>query len=138
MLSQLVYVSQRSKSCTAAEIEKILASCKKNNSSLDITGVLLYSEHRFIQLLEGEHKVINNAYDMIKKDHRHNNAMMIYLSSIEEKSFPSWQMGAKEITEDTVDFKTDITSDDKIIFDNILSGKGDDGGKVLNLIKKFF
>jgi len=138
MLSQLVYVSQRSKSCTAAEIDNILASCKKNNPSLDITGVLLYSEHRFIQLVEGEYKLINDLYDKIKKDSRHNSPMMISLSPIKEKSFPSWHMGARTITEDKVDFKTDITADDKIIFDNILSGKEADGKKVLNLIKKFF
>jgi Sensors of blue-light using FAD len=58
MLSQLVYVSNRKANCTEAEIEKILASCKKNNPPLNITGVLLYSDIKFIQLVEGEYKVI--------------------------------------------------------------------------------
>ncbi|MEQ9165113.1 MAG: BLUF domain-containing protein, partial [Fulvivirga sp.] len=48
MLSQLVYVSNRKPNCTEEEIEKILASCKKNNPPLNITGILLYSDKKFI------------------------------------------------------------------------------------------
>ena len=61
MLSQLVYVSQRNQSCTATEIDKIMASCEKNNSALGITGVLLHSEHRFIQLLMEQFAVKDTA-----------------------------------------------------------------------------
>ncbi len=58
MLAQLSYVSNRNSICTEAEIEKILAACKKNNPSLNVTGVLLYSDSKFIQMVEGESKTI--------------------------------------------------------------------------------
>ncbi len=138
MLSQLVYVSNRKPTCTQEEIEKILSSCKKNNPSLSITGVLLYSDTKFIQLVEGDAKVIMALYDKIKTDSRHTNPMMISYNPIKEKSFPSWHMGTKNIPKNSVEFKTDITDDDKLAFTNILSGKEENGQRVLNLLKKFF
>ena len=138
MLSQLVYVSNRKPNCTAEEIEKILDSCKKNNPPLNITGVLLYSETKFIQLVEGDAKVIMGLYDKIKKDNRHSNAMMISYNPITEKSFPSWHMAKRNITNTDLEFKTDISGDDKKTFAAILNGKEEGGQKVLNLLKKFF
>ncbi len=138
MLSQLVYVSNRKSNCTAAEIDKILASCKKNNPPLNITGILLYSETKFIQLVEGEAKVIMGLYDKIKADDRHSNTMMIAYSPIKEKSFPSWHMGSKKLTSSDVEFNTEISAKDKVIFDYLMTGKEENGQKVLGLLKKFF
>ena len=138
MLSQLVYVSTRKPMCTQEEIDKILDSCKRNNPGLNITGVLLYSDTKFIQLVEGDAKVIMGLYDKIKLDNRHSNPMMISYGPIKEKTFPSWHMGTKNLKGDQLDFKTDITVDDKTLFQNILNGKEEKGERVLNFIKKFF
>lgn len=138
MLSQLAYVSTRKLNCTDHEIEKILASCKKNNPPLAITGILLYSNTKFIQLVEGDFKIINDLYNKIKTDPRHDTLRLISLGPIKEKSFPSWHMGARKIEGNEVDFKTEITKEDKDIFDKILSGKEESGAKVLSLLKKFF
>lgn len=138
MLSQLVYVSNRKATCTQEEIDKILASCKKNNPPLDITGVLLYSDTKFIQLVEGDARVIMILYDKIKLDSRHSSPLMLSYGPIKEKAFPSWHMGTKNIGEKEVDFKTTISPEDKALFDNLLNGKEEDGKRILNLLKKFF
>jgi len=124
--------------CTQEEIDKIVASCKKNNPALGITGVLLYSDSKFIQLVEGESNVITGLYDKIKKDPRHTNTMMVSYGPIKDKSFPSWHMGTRHLTKNEVEFKTDISTDDKAVFNKILNGKDEDGQKVLNILKKFF
>jgi len=138
MLAQLVYSSNRKPNCTEQEIENILASCKKNNPSLNITGVLLYSDTRFIQLVEGDYKIITALYDKIKSDPRHDQSRMISLGPIQEKSFPSWHMGAKKIVGNKVDFRTDISEEDNKIFTYLLEGREESGPKVLSLLKKFF
>ncbi len=138
MLSQLVYVSNRKSNCTEEEIEKILASCKKNNPPLQITGVLLFSDAKFIQMVEGDSKVITGLYDKIKLDSRHSNTVMLSYGPIKEKSFPSWHMGARKIAGSHVDFKTDITKDDEVIFNNMLNGREESGMKILGILKKFF
>lgn len=138
MLSQLVYVSNRRPSCTQQEIDKILDACTKNNPSLGITGVLLYTDTKFIQLVEGDAKVVTGLYDKIKLDPRHSNTMMISYGPIREKSFPSWHMGTKRVGSKEVEFGTDITPEDKAIFGKILNGGEENGQRVLSVLKKFF
>jgi Sensors of blue-light using FAD len=138
MLSQLVYVSNRASICSDEEIENILASCKKNNPELEITGVLLYSDTKFIQLVEGEYKTIFDLYDKLKGDPRHHDFYMISCVPIKERAFPSWHMGSKKFSNSEVDFKTDILEEDKKIFDQILQGQEENGSAVLHILKKFF
>ncbi len=138
MLSQLVYISVRSTECTDQEIEKILESSIHNNGKIDITGVLLYSDQKFLQVLEGEYKQIIELYDKIKEDKRHKNVVMLSLGGIKERNFPSWQMGSKKISLDDVDFNTSMTNEDKQEFKAILNGKKEQSQKVIDVIKKFF
>jgi hypothetical protein len=138
MLSQLVYVSTRNASCTDTEIEKILASCKKNNPPLQITGVLLYTDTKFIQLVEGESKIIMGLYDKIKADSRHSRPIMISYGPIKEKAFPSWHMGSRKLEGEKVDYKTNINTEDRVVIDNLLGGKEENGERILSLLKKFF
>lgn len=138
MLAHLAYVSARKKNCTEEEIEKILAACKVNNAPLDITGVLLYSDTKFIQYVEGESASLMTLYDKIKKDTRHEKAVMISYNPIQSRIFPSWQMGSRKIANDDVNFVTDITPGDKDVFQKIISGKQTEGAKVQGLLAKFF
>lgn len=138
MLSHLIYVSKRAAICTEAEIEKILASCLKNNKSADVTGVLLYSKTHFLQYLEGEYNEISTLYDKIKLDQRHQSAMMISSAPISSRSFPSWQMGAKKFDSDQIEFQTDLNGEEKKVFDSILSGQEQNNEVSISLIKKFF
>jgi hypothetical protein len=138
MLSHLVYVSVRKSNCTEQEIEKILTACKKKNGTLDITGVLLYSNTHFVQYLEGPYKEIISLYDIIKNDDRHKNAVLISSAPIQERSFPSWQMGAKKFDTGSIEFKSQIHDSEKQVFHSILDGKNQDSNKAITLLKKFF
>jgi hypothetical protein len=138
MLSHLVYVSVRKPNCTEEEIENILAACKRNNAGLDITGVLLYSGTHFLQYLEGDYKEISGLYEKIKKDDRHKNVVLITTGPIKERTFPTWEMGSKKINEGKVEFQTDIDKEEAKTFQDIMSGKNQEGNKALKLIKKFF
>ena len=136
MLSHLVYVSARKKSCTDEEVALILEASRKNNASRNITGVLLYSETQFVQYLEGEYREIVALYDHIKKDERHHNAVMVSSCAIAERSFPSWQMGTKELNK--IAFHTEMSPDDKRIFETVLAGQEQQSSKTIALIKKLF
>jgi hypothetical protein len=138
MLSQLVYVSSRKSSCTDQEIEKILAACQRNNPHAEATGVLLYSKDKFIQYLEGDAKQLLALYDKIKQDPRHEKVRMISYGPIKEKAFPSWHMATKQLSTAQLDFRTDITPQDKNIFNQLLKGEQQEGDKVLSLLKQFF
>ena len=138
MLAHLAYVSTRKSTCTEEEIENILGSCKKNNPPLNITGVLISSDTKFIQYVEGESNQLLSLYDKIKKDPRHEKVVMLSYSPINEKIFHSWHMGNRKLSSDGIDYLTDITSDDKVVFNKIMNGKEEDGAKVQTLLLKFF
>ena len=138
MLVQIIYVSNRKTNCTEKEIEEILKACKKNNASLHLTGVLLYNEHKFLQLVEGEYKVTMEMYDKIKKDNRHENCILISSLFIKERSFPSWQMGLKKV-DNSLEIISDISESEKKYFQQLIAGKQEnDGSKAVQLIKKIF
>ena len=137
-LFQLVYTSKRRPECSDTEIDKILASCKKNNPLKNITGVLLYSDEMFIQYLEGNSKEILALYDAIKEDSRHERSVLISYGPLQERAFPQWHMGAKTLTENHVDFHTEITTEDQEVLNAVLRGEKQEGLSALNLLKKFF
>jgi hypothetical protein len=47
-------------------------------------------------------------------------------------------MGAKQVAFDNIEFDSAITNEDKEIFQNVLSGKEEDGLRVINILQKVF
>lgn len=136
MLSNLVYISRRKPECTDEEIDKILAACERNNGKSGITGILLYSDTEFVQYLEGDYEQIQSLYEKIKQDKRHEKVIFITSEILEERSFPSWQMGAKKADFDSIEFKTKMTEEELEEFNKILAGEA--STQALSLLKKVF
>jgi hypothetical protein len=80
------------------ELDELLSKCRINNASLGITGILLFNEGSFFQVLEGEKKAVESLYEKISKDKRHNKATKIIMEPIKERSFEDWTMGYPELT----------------------------------------
>ncbi len=136
-LTQLVYTSIRNENCDDAEIQNILDACKRNNPSKDITGVLLHSENRFIQYLEGPKEIIK-LYDMIKGDTRHSKVVLLSYGPLKERNFPSWHMGFKSLSSDKIDFLTEASEADKATFHSIIKGEEQVDNSAAQLLVKFF
>lgn len=137
-LFRLIYSSIRKTNCDESEIQKILDSCNKNNPGKDITGVLLHSEKKFIQYLEGDSKEILKLYDEIKLDNRHKSVVMLSYGPIESRSFPGWHMGYKNVSLEKLEFQTNIGSEDKKVYKSMIEGNKLDGDRGATILKKFF
>ncbi|NQZ76279.1 MAG: BLUF domain-containing protein [Ekhidna sp.] len=135
-LYRLVYTSVRKSSCSDEEIEKILDSCKKNNPSRDVTGILMHKKNRFIQYVEGSKENVELLYDKIKDDPRHTAVNQRCFERIEQREFPSWEMGYKNLTGD-LQFQTQ-TQANKDTFDKIMDAKLDFDNEGLRLLQLFF
>lgn len=94
----LIYISSATKLLDEKELDGILKSSRQNNLKDDITGMLIYIDGNFIQLLEGEEKTVNHAYSKIKKDHRHTGIIKIKEGPAENRLFPEWSMGFKSMS----------------------------------------
>lgn len=93
----LIYISTATKLLTDPELVQILTASRRNNEKNNITGVLLYSEGTFIQLLEGPIEALNNIYEAIVHDTRHKNVIKLVEEDIEKRSFNDWTMGFRSI-----------------------------------------
>ncbi len=96
-METLVYISSTQQSMSQQEIQNILTASRRNNERNDITGVLLYAECGFIQVLEGRKHHIDQTYRKILCDPRHNNILVLYREAVNERSFPQWVMACQEI-----------------------------------------
>lgn len=94
MVKQLIYKSQSVTMITSELIDDVLFAAARFNEQHDITGILLYSEDVFLQLIEGAPADIDELYKRILADERHANVQTVYLGYAEERSYPNWRMRA--------------------------------------------
>jgi hypothetical protein len=101
-MHKLLYVSATRRDLAQSELNAILATARTNNAALGVTGLLLYSEGGFMQVLEGEHDTLHQLYRVIAKDPRHWEARLL-LDQEGARNFGQWSMGFKSVGEDTAD-----------------------------------
>ena len=94
-LHRVLYCSRNHLSASSdvtAEIDGILAASRANNSRDGITGVLLYSDGCFAQVLEGPLDAIEATFERIQCDPRHGEVTVIRSEPITARDFPEWSM----------------------------------------------
>lgn len=94
-LTRLVYYSQRNLSMSL-NLPELMEVCKRNNSALNVTGILHYNGNHFLQVLEGGRAEVNSIYHRIAADPRHINIILINCQDVRERLFPTWSMGLHE------------------------------------------
>ncbi len=75
-----------------SKLYKILVDSRVNNKLADVTGLLVYVDGRFLQVLEGEQEVISALLEKISKDRRHKDVQVVYKTGIERRTFNAWLM----------------------------------------------
>jgi hypothetical protein len=84
------YVSTANIDFQDQEIEDMMIKTNQFNSDEKITGILLYNERNFFQLIEGEKKAIQNLYEKIRQDSRHKDIIKILEKPVFEPSFDGY------------------------------------------------
>ncbi len=92
MMIRLIYAS-RAVNLGPADVKDILASSRRNNQRLAVTGALSLSNGIFLQCLEGERSAVNAVYHHILRDKRHTKPEVLSLEEITQRQFTSWNMG---------------------------------------------
>ena len=97
-LIQLIYVSSSTQDLSESELDRILATSVRNNSAQGITGILLYSQGNFMQILEGEEDDVQATFDRVCQDTRHDNIFMLSREPRAQRQFGNWKMGFHRLT----------------------------------------
>ena len=94
---QLVYASRAAQPFTDAELVELLTRSRQKNDRLDVTGMLLYHDGSFIQALEGNREVVEDLYEVIAADPRHDDALLLHRGDQLGRSFEGWSMGYEQV-----------------------------------------
>ncbi len=87
---QLIYISSATKNLARDEFLELVALSKSRNEALDITGVLMFKDGNFMQVLEGEQEIISRLYSTIRVDSRHTLVSIIQEGPIDLREYPDW------------------------------------------------
>lgn len=140
-LYRLVYTSARSKQCDDKDIEEILEASRRNNSAVGVTGILVHTKDRFLQVLEGEHSKVMALYEKIEKDPRHGGSNMRFCEPVTTRYFKDWDMASKKVNESSVEYNTSISESKKKLYSSMMNGDihsyRDEGMRVLKTFLLF-
>ena len=93
----LVYQSRAARPMHTADLRTLLQQSRAKNERLEITGVLLYRNERFMQVLEGDEADVRGLYRTIRDDPRHEDVKTIHVGTVGQRAFPDWRMGAETL-----------------------------------------
>lgn len=96
-LYRIIYMSRNEMLGTAEEIEQsvagILETSRLNNRKVDVSGVLMFNNGGFVQVLEGPLENVTKTFERIQCDTRHGEVVVLEAGEVAERSFSDWAMG---------------------------------------------
>ena len=103
MLLQLVYYSRFVPGDQGAmsTVSNILEVSEANNGRNRITGFLIFDKANFLQILEGDPADVEQTYQRIALDSRHENIAVIERREVSGRAFADWAMGGYVRTPET-------------------------------------
>lgn len=90
-LTRLVYASKHDK-LDAASLKAVLESSQRNNSRDLLTGMLVFDERNFLQLIEGNREAVAKCFARIMEDERHHDMKLITCGDVSRRLFKDQNM----------------------------------------------
>ena len=97
----LVYASIANEDFSPEQLLELLAVSRRNNESCGITGMLLYKDRRFLQVLEGDEAAVRATYARIERDPRHRDVVVLVTDEEREREFADWSMAFHDLDDET-------------------------------------
>jgi hypothetical protein len=102
-LLSIVYSSSATTEFSDSDLAVLLMNSRANNRRYDLTGLLLYREGRFVQLLEGPMDTVRERMAVIAADPRHDQVEIQLEEVTPHRRFPTWTMGYEPVTDTMAD-----------------------------------
>ena len=92
-MKRIIYISKLTTPISCEEIESIGVVSSRNNSRINITGILVFFEKMFFQIIEGDDEKVDQLYNKIGNDKRHHDILRLKTEyDVEQRLFPNWNM----------------------------------------------
>lgn len=82
---------------SSQELRSLQQHSQAFNRQHHISGLLLYANQQFMQLLEGEQGIVKQLCHRIGQDARHSNMTILLDGPQPRRLFPHWNMGLLEV-----------------------------------------
>jgi hypothetical protein len=89
-LVELSYLSEAVSDMSFLGLMRLLESARAFNQKNGVTGILLYDNQQFGQIIEGERINVMKAWKRIQGDGRHHRVELLEIREITERSFSEW------------------------------------------------
>jgi hypothetical protein len=93
MLIRLIYASETAAPMGPTDIQALLSLARRKNRLHDITGLLVFDSRYFLQVLEGDRRVVSELYSRLAQDPRHKRLTIMQADPIDQRRFVGWSMG---------------------------------------------
>jgi hypothetical protein len=95
-LKQKIYVSALTDTDDSV-LADILRTSQKNNARDGLTGMLLYADGNFLQVLEGPPEAVEQTFARIELDPRHSHVIVMSDEPTTQRDFADWSMGLRRL-----------------------------------------
>ncbi|MEJ8283366.1 MULTISPECIES: BLUF domain-containing protein [Curtobacterium] len=92
MLLSLVYMSAADEPFDQDRLDALLEHARARNGASGLSGLLVYKDGRFMQLLEGPEAAVLETYQRIIEDPRHTDVGLLVEERIHTPRFGEWTM----------------------------------------------
>lgn len=103
---QLLYLSNPKPELRKRDLDEILEKSRQNNPATEISGLLIFADGVFIQVLEGFAEQVHGLFEKICDDSRHEDVEIIAEYAVKDRLFAKWSMA---FIQSTFDELTEIT-----------------------------
>jgi len=94
----IIYSSYTSLPFNDEALRTLLVKAREKNQQMGVTGMMLYFDGKFIQLIEGDEKTVKQLYETIFDDPRHDRNIILREGVTETRFFSEWSMSFKSIS----------------------------------------
>ena len=91
-MHHIIYLSEATVPFEESHLEQLLAKSRAFNAQHSVTGILLYGNEQFLQVLEGEEATVRTLYAHIRRDARHRDVTTYDDKAVSQRSFSDWRM----------------------------------------------
>jgi hypothetical protein len=91
-LERLLYSSRETDPMGTLSLFNLLNHARQKNVRHDITGHLLYANGEFVQCFEGPSEAVEQLWQTLQKDPRHQDLKIISRGPVSERRFADWSM----------------------------------------------
>ncbi|WPU92625.1 BLUF domain-containing protein [Mucilaginibacter sabulilitoris] len=101
-MEYIVYVSTAKRLLSEKELIDLLKVSRARNKKYNVTGMLLYCQGTFMQVLEGDKNSLELIYKTIELDQRHKNIIKLAEGILKKRNFPEWSMAFASVNSETL------------------------------------